>query len=31
MAKSLCDYSTSAIANVLVGPAVNTGAENFKF
>jgi hypothetical protein len=29
MARSLCDYSTPAIANVPVGPAVNTGTENF--
>ena len=30
MAKSLRDYSTPAVANVPVGPAVNTGARNFK-
>ena len=30
MAKSHCDYSTPAIANMPVGPAVNTGAENFE-
>ena len=30
MAKSLRDYSTPAVANVLVGPAVNTGTRNFK-
>jgi hypothetical protein len=30
MAKSLHDYSTPAIANVPVGPAVNTGTGNFE-
>ena len=30
MAKTLCDYSTSAIANMPVGPAVNTGTRNFE-
>jgi hypothetical protein len=30
MAKTLCDYSTPAVANVLVGLAVNTGNENFE-
>ena len=30
MAKSLCDYSTPAVTNVPVGPAVNTGAGNFE-
>ena len=30
MAKSLHDYSTPAIANVPVGPAVNTGNGNFE-
>ena len=30
MAKTLCDYSTLAIANVPVGPAINTGARNFE-
>jgi len=30
MAKTLCDYSTSAIANMPVGPAVNMGAGNFE-
>ena len=30
MAKSLHDYSTPAIANVPVGPAVNTGMGNFE-
>ena len=30
MAKSLCDYSTPAVANVLVEPTVNTGNGNFK-
>ena len=30
MAKSLRDYSTPAIANVPVGPAVNTGNGNFE-
>jgi len=28
MAKSLHDYSTPAVANVPVGPAVNTGTRN---
>ena len=31
MAKSLYDYSTPAVANVPVGPAVNTGTKNFEF
>jgi len=30
MARSLHDYSTPAVANVPVGPAVNTGNGNFK-
>ena len=30
MAKSLRDYSTPAVANVPVGPAVNTGIGNFE-
>jgi hypothetical protein len=30
MAKTLRDYSTPAIANVPVGPAVNVGNKNFK-
>ena len=30
MAKSFRDYSTPAVANVPVGPAVNTGAGNFE-
>ena len=30
MAKSLCDYSTPAVANMPVGPAVNTGTGNFE-
>ena len=30
MAKTLFDYSTPAVANVLIGPAVNTGAGNFE-
>ena len=30
MAKTLHDYSTPAIANVPVGPAVNTGNGNFE-
>ena len=30
MAKILCDYSTPSITNTLIGPAVNTGAGNFK-
>ena len=30
MAKSLRDYSTPAIANVPIGPAINTGAGNFE-
>ena len=30
MAKSLCDYSTPAISNVPIGPAINTGIGNFK-
>ena len=30
MAKTLCDYSTPAVANVPVGPGVNTGATSFE-
>ena len=30
MAKSLHDYSTPAVANVPVGPVVNTGTRNFE-
>ena len=30
MVKTLHDYSTPAVANVPIGPAVNTGARNFK-
>jgi hypothetical protein len=30
MAKSLCDYFTPAVANVPVGPVVNTGTRNFE-
>jgi len=30
MAKSLHDYSTLAIANVPIGPAINMGARNFE-
>ena len=30
MAKSLRDYSTPAVANMLVGPAVIMGARNFE-
>ena len=30
MAKTLHDYSTLAVANVPVGPAVNIGARNFE-
>jgi hypothetical protein len=30
MAKSLRDYSTPAIANVPIGPAVNTGTGIFE-
>jgi hypothetical protein len=30
MAKTLRDYSTPAVANVPVGPAVNIGDGNFK-
>jgi hypothetical protein len=30
MAKSLRDYSTPVVANVPVGPAVNTGIRNFE-
>ena len=30
MAKSLRDYSTPAIANMPVGPAINTGSRNFE-
>ena len=30
MAKSLRDYSTPAVANVPVGPAVNMGTKNFE-
>ena len=27
---TLCDYSTPTVANMPVGPAVNTGTENFE-
>ena len=30
MAMTLRDYSTLAVANVTIGPAVNTGNGNFK-
>ena len=30
MAKTLCDYSTPAVANMPVGPAVNIGDGNFE-
>jgi hypothetical protein len=30
MAKSLRDYSTPTVANVPVGPAINTGIRNFE-
>jgi hypothetical protein len=30
MAKSVRDFSTPAIANMPVGPAVNTGTRNFE-
>jgi hypothetical protein len=30
MAKTLCDYSTPAVANVPVGPTINVGNGNFK-
>jgi hypothetical protein len=30
MARSLCDYSVPTIANVPVGPAINTGKGNFE-
>ena len=30
MAKSICDYSTPTVANVSVGPTVNTGTVNFE-
>ena len=30
MAKTLRDYSTSTVANVPIGPALNTGAGNFE-
>jgi len=30
MAKSLHDYSTPAVANVPIGPAVNMGTKNFE-
>jgi len=30
MAKSLHAYSTPDVTNVLIGPVVNTGTENFK-
>ena len=30
MAKSLRDYSTPTVANVSVGPTVNTGTKNFE-
>ena len=28
--RTLCDYSTPAVANMPIGPAVNTGARNFE-
>jgi hypothetical protein len=28
--KSLCEYSVPTVANVPVGPAINTGTGNFK-
>jgi hypothetical protein len=30
MVKSLCDYSILTVANVPVGPTVNTGTGNFE-
>ena len=30
MAKSLRDYSTPVVANVLVGPTINMGTRNFE-
>ena len=30
MARSLRDYSTPVVANVPVGPAINTGTKNFE-
>ena len=30
MAKSLYDYSTLAVVNMPIGPAINTGTRNFK-
>ena len=30
MAMSLCDYSTPIVANVPVGPAIDTGTGNFE-
>ena len=30
MAKTLRDYSTPVVVNVLVGPVVNTGTRNFE-
>ena len=30
MAKTLHDYFTPVVANVPIGPAINTGTENFK-
>ena len=30
MAKMLCDYSIPALANVPIGPTVNTGNRNFE-
>ncbi|XP_066354577.1 uncharacterized protein [Miscanthus floridulus] len=30
MAKTLRDYSTPAVANVIVGPAINVADDNFK-
>jgi len=30
MAKSIYNYSTPNVANVPIGPAINTGTENFK-
>ena len=30
LAKSLCDYSTPAIANVPIGPTINLGTRNFE-
>jgi hypothetical protein len=31
ISKSLRDYSTPTVANMSVGPTVNTGTENFEF